>query len=247
MTDVASIIERPSPNHDARPDGTAIDILLLHYTGMRSAEEALERLTDPDAKVSAHYLIEEDGTCHRMVPETRRAWHAGVASWCGASDINARSIGIEIVNPGHQFGYRPFPEAQMAALVTLCRDILDRHPAITPERVLAHSDVAPDRKEDPGELFDWPLLARNGIGIWPEPATGPGTTPVAPDAPMAFEDAARLLSDIGYRISESPAMTGEARSVILAFQRRWMGTALTGALTPETACRLREIHTKIFP
>ena len=166
MKEKERIIDRPSPNHDARPDGIAIDILLLHYTGMQSTEAALDRLTDSEAKVSAHYLIDEDGRCYRMVDEARRAWHAGVAFWQGATNINARSIGIELANPGHQFGYRPFGDRQMECLKNLCKVILDRHP-IPATRVLAHSDVAPDRKEDPGELFDWENLARNGIGMWP--------------------------------------------------------------------------------
>ena len=155
------IVERPSPNHDTR-GGQAIDILLLHYTGMPSGEEALERLCDPNAepgRVSAHYCIDEAGTTYRLVAEEERAWHAGVASWAGATNINARSIGIELVNPGHEFGYRPFPEAQMHSLMTLSQDILRRH-AIPARRVLGHSDVAPLRKEDPGELFDWPPFGR---------------------------------------------------------------------------------------
>src|SRR5690606_13476973 len=149
MTDLA-IIEQPSPNHDERPPGQAIDQLLLHYTGMRSGAAALERLGDPAAKASAHYLVEEDGRIFQLVSESRRAWHAGASCWQGASDINARSLGIEIVNPGHEFGYRPFPPQQMAAVKLLALDILARHP-IPAARVLGHSDVAPLRKEDPGE------------------------------------------------------------------------------------------------
>jgi len=151
------VIESPSPNFDARPDGQrgtqAIDILLLHYSGMESATAAIARLCDVTAKVSAHYCVDEDGILFRLVPEDRRAWHAGAASWAGAGDINARSIGIELVNPGHEFGYRSFPEAQMETLIELAGEILARHP-IPPQRVLGHSDVAPLRKEDPGELFD---------------------------------------------------------------------------------------------
>ena len=147
----------PSPNHDDR-GGAAIDMLVLHYTGMKTAEAALERLCDPAAKVSAHYTIDEDGTVYAHVPEARRAWHAGVSFWAGATDINSRSIGIELVNPGHEFGYRDFPDAQIAALITLCHGILLRHP-IPSARVLGHSDVAPARKEDPGELFPWERLA----------------------------------------------------------------------------------------
>ena len=238
MEGTDTIIEHPSPNHDARPDGTEIDILLLHYTGMQSAGAALDRLTDPDAKVSAHYLIDEDGRCYRMVDENRRAWHAGVASWQGATDINARSIGIELVNPGHQFGYLPFPDRQMERLVHLSKAILGRHP-IPPARVLAHSDVAPDRKEDPGELFDWKSLARKGIGIWPS------HTPAAAKM-MDFLEAMRLLSEIGYAAPEDNVMSRSARSVLLAFQRRWLPHGLTGALTPETAARIQDVHSKIM-
>ncbi|HMH65671.1 MAG TPA: N-acetylmuramoyl-L-alanine amidase, partial [Rhizomicrobium sp.] len=159
-------IDRPSPNHDARPDGAVIDMLVLHYTGMTSAEAALERLCDPAAKVSSHYTIDEDGTVYAHVPEARRAWHAGLSFWAGETDVNARSIGIELVNPGHEFGYRAFPESQIASLITLCHGILLRHP-IPSWRVLGHSDVAPARKEDPGELFPWEQLAKAGIGLWP--------------------------------------------------------------------------------
>jgi len=178
----------PSPNHDARGDA-AIDMLVLHYTGMKSAKEALERLCDPAAKVSAHYTIDEDGTVYGHVPEARRAWHAGAAHWAGASDINAHSIGIELVNPGHEFGYREFPDSQIASLTTLCHSILMRHP-IPSWRVLGHSDVAPARKDDPGELFPWAGLAKAGIGLWPQAiASDLGAKALArfgydPDAPQ---------------------------------------------------------------
>src|SRR4051812_42351812 len=160
-------VAAPSPNFDARGPGTPVDILLLHYTGMQSGAAAVQRLCDPDAKVSAHYTVDEDGTVYAHVPEAKRAWHAGVSYWAGARDINARSIGIEIVNPGHEFGYRSFPDAQIEAVMSLSLDILSRH-AVPPERVLGHSDVAPARKIDPGELFPWRALALAGIGLWPE-------------------------------------------------------------------------------
>ena len=167
-----------SPNFDARPPGARIDMLVLHYTGMVSAEAAIERLCDPAAKVSAHYLIDEDGAVRRLVDENHRAWHAGEASWRGKSDINARSLGIELVNPGHEFGYRPFPEAQMAALEALAQDILARH-TIEARNVVGHSDVAPRRKTDPGELFDWRRLAEAGIGLWPgKPPTPASCWPI---------------------------------------------------------------------
>jgi N-acetylmuramoyl-L-alanine amidase len=161
------IVECRSPNHDVRPEDGSVDTLVLHYTGMRTADEALARLTDPDAKVSAHYTIDRDGRVFRHVVEERRAWHAGVSWWAGSSDINSRSIGIELVNPGHEFGYEPFPKAQISALIDLADGILRRYP-IPAHRVLGHSDVAPARKLDPGELFPWEQLAEFGIGAWPE-------------------------------------------------------------------------------
>ena len=214
------MIERPSPNHNARPANTPIDILLLHYTGMETAEGALERLCDPEAKVSAHYTIDEDGTIYRHVAEERRAWHAGKSYWAGDIDVNGRSIGIEIVNPGHEFGYRPFPEAQMAALIPLAKAIVARH-AIPAHRVLAHSDVAPDRKQDPGELFDWARLAEAGIGLWPNnPAPAEG-------------DAAAMLTRFGY----DPAST----DVVAAFQRHFRPANVDGVVDEETLARLNAL------
>jgi N-acetylmuramoyl-L-alanine amidase len=159
------LVSRPSPNHNDR-GGAAVDLLVLHYTGMTSGAAAIDRLCDPAAKVSAHYTIDEDGTVYRHVPEERRAWHAGLSHWAGTDDVNSCSIGIELVNPGHEYGYREFPEAQVAALIELCNGILQRH-AIPASRVLGHSDVAPARKDDPGELFPWQRLAKAGIGVWP--------------------------------------------------------------------------------
>src|SRR5258708_24209444 len=168
-----------SPNHDARPDGAATDILVLHYTGMKTADEAIARLTDRASKVSAHYTIGRDGGIFSHVPEERRAWHAGVSFWAGERNVNARSIGIEIVNPGHEFGYVPFPSEQIGALLELARGILSRHP-IPPHRVVGHSDVAPARKTDPGELFPWKRLAEGGIGLWPAVAPSVGILDTAP-------------------------------------------------------------------
>lgn len=160
-----NLIQRPSPNFDGR-DGQPVDMLVMHYTGMKTAQEALDRLCDPTAKVSAHYVVDEDGSIYRLVDEENRAWHAGASSWRGHSNINQRSIGIEIVNPGHEFGYRPFPKAQMETVAALSKNILSRHD-IPARNVVGHSDIAPERKEDPGELFDWGILAYNGIGIIP--------------------------------------------------------------------------------
>ena len=216
------MIERPSPNQDDR-GGVAIDMLVLHYTGMTSAAAALERLCDPAAKVSAHYVIDEDGTIYALVPEQRRAWHAGVSYWAGETNINARSIGIELVNPGHDYGYRAFAEPQIAALIELSQAIVARH-AIPPARVLGHSDVAPARKEDPGELFPWARLAQDGIGLWPEPAGGD----LAPDALIRF----------GY---DPKASQGK---VIIAFQRHFRPNSLTGMWDQECAGLLASLLDK---
>ncbi|TAN58625.1 MAG: N-acetylmuramoyl-L-alanine amidase [Rhodospirillales bacterium] len=209
-------IESPSPNHDARPEGTPIDMLVLHYTGMRTKEEALARLVDPEARVSAHYLIDEAGAVHRLVDETRRAWHAGLAFWRGNRDINARSIGIELVNPGHEFGYRAFPQAQMESLAALAQDILARHP-IPPRNVVGHADVAPTRKQDPGELFDWQSLAQAGIGLWPL-ATSEGNTAHFP----------ARLSHYGYDIDDADA-------AVMAFQRHFRPRKIDGIADGECA------------
>jgi N-acetylmuramoyl-L-alanine amidase len=208
-------------NHDERPAGTPVDMLVLHYTGMPSVEEALVRLCDPGSKVSAHYLIDEDGTVVALVDETRRAWHAGIACWRGARDVNARSIGIELVNPGHEFGYRPFPEAQMAALESLAKGILARHP-IPARNVVGHSDVAPTRKQDPGELFDWRRLAAAGIGLWPEGAV---PCPGGPDAVAA------MLAEYGYDVADVTA-------AVVAFQRRFSPERIDGVADADIVGRV---------
>jgi N-acetylmuramoyl-L-alanine amidase len=220
---MSAIIERPSPSHDARPAGKAVDILLLHYTGMRDAASALERLTDRESKVSSHYLIDEDGTAYRLVAESRRAWHAGVSFWAGERDINGISIGIELVNPGHEFGYRAFPQPQMAALIELARAILARHP-ISPARVLGHCDVAPTRKIDPGELFDWRGLAAAGIGLWPAPAEGPAD----------LSSVQRALARFGYDVWPSGTLDQATRTALGAFQRHFRPARIDGLADRET-------------
>lgn len=221
--------ELPSPNRDARPAGARVALLVLHYTGMQSAAAAIARLTDPAAKVSAHYVIDTDGAVLALVPEACRAWHAGVAGWGDIRDVNGQSIGIELVNPGHDWGYRPFPAVQIAALVELGRAILARH-GLPPRAVVGHSDVAPARKIDPGELFPWAGLARQGLGLWPD-ACGP----VAPDMGAALEG----LRGIGFR-PDLPDTT--PAKVIAAFQRHWRPGRIDGRLDAETMGLIAAVH-----
>jgi N-acetylmuramoyl-L-alanine amidase len=243
------MIERPSPNHGPRPPGVPIDILLLHYTGMPNAEAALARLADPKAEVSAHYLIDESGRCYRLVPEDRRAWHAGESIWQGARDVNGRSIGIELANPGHEFGYRDFPSVQMGALESLAREILARHP-IPPHRVLGHSDVAPTRKRDPGERFDWKRLARAGIGLWPvngfevsthAPELGPGASgPAVINLQLA-------LSGYGYGVEGTGLYDPTTEAAVAAFQRHFRPRHMDGIADPETQSLLHHLLERIPP
>jgi N-acetylmuramoyl-L-alanine amidase len=222
--------EKPSPNHDARPADEPVDILVLHYTGMQSGQAAIDRLCDPEARVSSHYVVEEDGTIWNLVPEDRRAWHAGISFWRGHEVLNGRTIGIEIVNPGHEWGYRPFPAMQMAAVRDLCLGILSRHP-IPSRNVVAHSDIAPDRKEDPGELFDWPWLAAQGIGLWPD-------FPDAVAASSVDEEKLRAdLAGIGYPVPPPAQGSGAFATLLRAFQRRWRPALVSGEADAETALR----------
>ncbi len=226
--------EVTSPNHGPRPSGCVIDMLILHYTGMPDAAGALERLCDPEARVSAHYLVDRDGTVTALVPEERRAWHAGVASWRGATDINDRSVGIELVNPGHQRGYLPFPPEQMSVLVELCRGIISRH-AIDPGHVLGHSDVAPARKSDPGELFDWRGLARAGIGWWPDPV------PVPLDwRPLPLAGLRAALRLIGYDCPDDGGSETD-HAVVRAFQSHWLPGQVSGKIDRGTAHRIVQL------
>ncbi len=212
------MIEAPSPNHDERR--RPVSIVVLHYTGMPSAEGALAWLRDPASRVSCHYFIAEDGTTFRLVDEARRAWHAGAGSWREVGeDVNSASVGIELANPGHEHGYRPFPDEQIAALVPLLRGIVARH-GIDPANVIGHSDMAPTRKADPGELFPWDRLAAEGLAV---PLPPPGPDPGWSDA-----GADMALARYGYALADPPA----AR---LAFQRRFRPGRLDGAWDGE--CR----------
>ena len=214
----------PSPNWNERK--LPISMVVLHYTGMKTAQEALERLCDPAAEVSAHYLIEEDGAVIRLVPEDKRAWHAGRSYWRGITDVNSASIGIEIANPGHEFGYRPFTEAQMEALIPLLAGIMARH-NIAPANVVGHSDIAPARKSDPGELFEWETLARYGLAM---PTPRPRIR-LLHDNPGAFY---LSLERFGYDITDG-------RAAVTAFQRRFRPRIIDGILDGEVGALLFEL------
>ncbi len=206
-------------------------MLVLHYTGMPTGQEALDWLRNPKSQVSAHYLIEEDGRIFGLVAEDRRAWHAGISHWRGGADVNDRSIGIELVNPGHEFGYRDFAAPQIESLVALSQDILTRHP-IPARNLVGHSDVAPGRKTDPGERFPWRDLAAAGVGLWPQAAR------VA--SPIASEDIADLLRHYGYGLDGVPPA-----DVIAAFQRHFRPKNIDGIGDAETLGLLSDLISKV--
>lgn len=238
-----SLVERPSPNfNDRQPINGTVGVrhVVVHYTGMKSRDEALERLCDPAAKVSAHYLVDQDGTVFSLVPEERRAWHAGISFWRGVRDLNSTSIGIELCNPGHDWGYHTFPEPQITALKDLLGGIRTRH-GLSPANVLGHSDIAPSRKIDPGELFPWHELAADGFGLWPEEAA---PVPGHPDLTGAF----RRLSEIGYAVPTTPEegsdilnVESAATDVIRTFQRHYLPRQVDGHLDGYTAARIAAV------
>jgi len=236
---------KPSSNCNARADGIALQYVVLHYTGLPTAQEALSRLCDPSSQVSAHYMIDEDGSLTQLVDESSRAWHAGQSFWRGERDLNSASLGIELVNPGHEYGYRPFPREQIAALKDLLRDIMRRY-HLPASCLLAHSDIAPLRKQDPGEYFPWQELAAEGIGLWPAPEKQ-DYLPTSPDA------AARLLNAIGYDCPEQGLSNvfrsklelskchGDERlalAALIAFERRYHPENLDSEPNAETFSRL---------
>ena len=228
-------IPAPSPNFDARQGPP--DMIVLHYTGMQTGESALARLRDPEAKVSSHYLVEEDGRVFTLVAEERRAWHAGVSSWKGQKDINARSVGIEIVNPGHEFGYRPFPEAQIVAVIELVTEIRTRW-TIDDASIVGHSDVAPDRKQDPGELFPWKRLADAGHGLWADAPAAPGL-PLGEGAEGAAVFALQAgFTRLGYDCAPSGRFDAHTTAVVTAFQRHWRPEKVDGVADGATRARL---------
>ena len=235
MTLPLGLIDAPSPNFDARK--AVPDCVVLHYTGMETGEAALARLCDPEAKVSAHYMVEEDGRVFRLVPEERRAWHAGAAFWKGERNINGVSIGVEIVNPGHEFGYRPFPDAQVEAVIALVGDIRTRW-QIDNGRIVGHSDVAPERKDDPGELFPWKRLAEAGHGLWAEAPPAPGAPLGEGEEGVGVFALQAAFTRLGYDLPPSGKFDAATKAVVTAFQRHWRQEKLDGVADGETRARL---------
>ena len=236
---------KASRNYGERRHGRRPDLIVLHYTGMRSADAALDRLCglgeQPDPRVSAHYFVYEDGRVIQCVPEERRAWHAGVSCWDGEEDINSCSIGIEIANPGHEFGYVDFPDPQIRQVIALCRDIVSRR-AIRADRVLAHSDIAPNRKQDPGEKFPWARLFEAGIGLWVEPtpmAAGPALAPGNRSAGVSQLQG--LLLEYGYCLNPSGFYGDETRNVVAAFQRHFRPARVDGVADGSTLDTLERL------
>ena len=229
------IVEAPSPNFDART--APPEILVLHYTGMPTGEAALARLRDPEARVSSHYLVEEDGRIFRLVAEERRAWHAGVSFWKGARNLNGVSIGVEIVNPGHEFGYRAFPDAQVAAVIDLVADIRTRW-TIDDGRIVGHSDVAPERKDDPGELFPWKRLAEAGHGLWVEAPPAPGLPLAQGDEGAGVFALQAGFTRLGYDLPPSGRFDAATKAVVIAFQRHWRQDKVDGIADGATRAQL---------
>jgi N-acetylmuramoyl-L-alanine amidase len=224
----------PSPNQDEREGSRHPDILLLHYTGMPDANEALARLCTPAAKVSCHYLVFEDGRTVQLVPEARRAWHAGVSSWEGLPDVNSRSIGVEIANPGHAGGLPPYPAAQIEKVIGLSLDLVRRW-GIRADRVLGHSDVAPDRKDDPGELFPWDALYRAGVGHWVEPAPiRDGRSHALEDRGPPVRELQAQLADYGYGVAVTGVFDEATAATVRAFQRHFRPERIDGGADPST-------------
>jgi len=235
------IFQHPSPNHDSR-QSHKVDMLVMHYTDMRSCEDAVARLCDPEAKVSAHYVVTRSGEVHQLVAESDRAWHAGESFWRGHTNINTRSIGIEISNPGHSEGYTPFPPAQMAAVVAVSQAILARH-AIPPQNVVGHSDVAFLRKKDPGELFDWAGLARAGVGLFPTHARPVmGKLLGRGDKGTNVMRLQQSLCNWGYGLKTDGEYGEKTELCVVAFQRHFRPANLDGMWDNECAGILAALH-----
>jgi len=232
---------RPSPNFGDRRDGRPVDLLLLHYTGMETGQGAEDWLCDPRSEVSCHYIVHEDGRVVQMVPEEKRAWHAGRSFWKGETDINSCSVGIEIVNGGHEFGLPGYPDRQIDAVIAVSRGIVVRH-GIAPERVLAHSDVAPGRKRDPGELFPWRRLAQQGIGHWVEPSPSVGGRFFAQgDSGQPVEALQSMLALYGYRAAITGVFDENTAADVAAFQRHFRPGRVDGVADISTIDTLHRL------
>jgi N-acetylmuramoyl-L-alanine amidase len=230
-----------APNIEPRRDNRRPDMLLLHYTGMESAAAACDWLCNPVSGVSCHYLVDQAGRITQMVGEEMRAWHAGKSVWQGETDSNSRAIGIEIHNPGHTLGYTDFPDRQMQAVIALCRDILSRH-AIAPRQVLAHSDVAPTRKVDPGEKFDWAWLAREGVGHWVPPVEIAGGQYLQPgDRGRTVEALQAMLALYGYGLEITGEYDRLTEAVVSAFQRHFRQARVDGVADRSTIDTLHRL------
>ena len=231
----------PSPNHGERKDGRRPNLLVLHYTGMPDEGEALQWLCNPVSQVSAHYFVFSDGRVLQLVPEGRRAWHAGVSSWDGEADINSCSIGIEIANPGHPGGLPPFPDQQIEGVAALARDIVTRW-RIPATRVLAHSDVAPGRKLDPGEAFPWRRLHEAGVGHWVPPASiQDGRFFSRGDQGMPIEALQAMLGMYGYGLKITGVFDENTEKVVAAFQRHFRPERVDGVADASTITTLRDL------
>ncbi|RFB79928.1 N-acetylmuramoyl-L-alanine amidase [Methylovirgula sp. 4M-Z18] len=233
----------PSPNHGERANSVRPDCLVLHYTGMPEGAEALQRLCNPAAEVSSHYFVWEDGHVLQLVPESRRAWHAGKSFWKGETDLNSRSIGIEIVHPGHNDAghMAPYPAAQIKSVIALCRDICDRR-SIAPQRVLAHSDIAPGRKIDPGEAFPWGVLHAHGVGHWVHPARiGGGRFFTRGDEGQPIQALQAMLALYGYEIEITGVFDARTEAVVTAFQRHFRPQLVDGIADASTITTLRDL------
>ena len=237
----------PSPNYGERNKGRAVDMIVLHYTGMPDVEGAIAQLCTPGTDVSAHYIVLEDGRIVQSVPEAKRAWHAGVSFWAGEEDINSCSIGIEIINRGHDWGYPDFPSRQIAAVIALCRGIMLRR-KIPSHRVLAHSDVAPARKRDPGEKFPWHLLANSGVGHWVQPAPiVRGETLKLGSIGDAVAGLQAALAKYGYNVPTHGKFDGPTMEVVAAFQRHFRPARVDGIADHSTLSTLHALLASLPP
>lgn len=230
-----------SPNYSSRGEHP-LSLVVIHYTGMQTAEEAIARLCDPVCKVSSHYVVDEQGGVLTLVDEDKCAWHAGVSSWRGFRNVNEISVGIEVVNPGHEWGYVPFPEVQMKAVCKLTKGIVSRY-NILPRNVVGHSDVAPQRKSDPGELFDWAWLASQGVGIWPFEERTDTVKPIVKEGDEGHEVlwVQTSLASYGYQVPLTGIFDILTKNVVIAFQRHFRTHDITGVWDSECAARLEKL------